>query len=175
MVKLLDKEFAPYITEKEIKERISQMGDKISEAYKDKNPLFVSVLNGAFMFSADLIRTVKIPLEITFIRVASYDALKSSGNVREILGLKENVFGRDILILEDIVDTGTTLENLLESFKDLDPASIKVASLLHKPEAQEKSIHPDFVGFKIPNKFVVGYGLDYKGKGRELNEIYQLM
>jgi hypoxanthine phosphoribosyltransferase len=175
MIKLLDKEFSPYITEKEIQERIYKMGKEISEAYQDKNPLLVSVLNGAFMFSADLIRSLEIPVEITFIRVASYDALKTTGKVREILGLKENVFGRDILILEDIVDTGTTLEHLLESFRDLGPASIKVASLLHKPEAQEKSIQPDFVGFEIPNKFVVGYGLDYEGKGRELNEIYQLI
>jgi hypoxanthine phosphoribosyltransferase len=113
-------------------------------------------------------------VEVTFIRVASYEALKTTGKVREILGLKENVFGRDILILEDIVDTGRTLEHLLEAFKDLGANSIKVATLLHKPDAQEKAEKPDFVGFEIPNKFVVGYGLDYEGMGRELKDIYQL-
>ena len=174
MIKIIDKEFIPYISAEEISIRINEMGAKISEAYKDEKPLLVSVLNGSFIFTADLIRTIDTPIEVTFIRVASYEALKTTGKVREILGLKENVFGRDILILEDIVDTGTTLEHLLEAFKDLGTKSIKVATLLHKPDAQEKAEKPDFVGFEIPNKFVVGYGLDYEGLGRELKEIYQL-
>lgn len=174
MIKILDKEFVPYLSEEEIKNRVKEVGDNISNEYEGKKPLLVSVLNGSFIFTADLIRTIKIPIEVTFIRVASYEALKTTGKVREILGLKENVFGRDILILEDIVDTGTTLEHLLEAFKDLGTNSIKVATLLHKPDAQEKAEKPDFVGFEIPNKFVVGYGLDYEGLGRELKEIYQL-
>jgi hypoxanthine phosphoribosyltransferase len=174
MIKIIDKEFIPYISAEEISSRISELGTEISEAYRDEKPLLVSVLNGSFIFTADLIRKIDTPIEVTFIRVASYEALKTTGKVREILGLKENVFGRDILILEDIVDTGTTLEHLLEAFKDLGTKSIKVATLLHKPDAQEKAEMPNFVGYEIPNKFVVGYGLDYEGMGRELNEIYQL-
>lgn len=174
MINILDKEFIPYIPAEKIDGRIKEMGAEISKVYEDKKPLLVSVLNGSFIFTADLIRTIETPVEVTFIRVASYEALKTTGKVREILGLKENVFDRDILILEDIVDTGTTLEHLLEVFKDLGTKSIKVATLLHKPEAQEKAEKPDFIGFEIPNKFVVGYGLDYEGMGRELKEIYQL-
>jgi hypoxanthine phosphoribosyltransferase len=174
MIRILDKEFEPYISSEEIKKRVNEMGSEISKAYQDKKPLLVSVLNGSFIFTADLIRTIDTPIEVTFIRVASYEALKSTGKVREILGLKENVFGRDILILEDIVDTGTTLEHLSEAFQDLGTKSIKVATLLHKPDAQEKASKPDFVGFEIPNKFVVGFGLDYEGMGRELKEIYQI-
>ncbi|SMG43334.1 hypoxanthine phosphoribosyltransferase [Marivirga sericea] len=174
MVKIIDKEFIPYITAQEISNRIAEMGIEISETYRNEKPLLVSVLNGSFIFTADLIRRIDTPVEVTFIRVASYEALKTTGKVREILGLKENVFGRDILILEDIVDTGTTLEHLLEAFRDLGTKSIKVATLLHKPDAQEKADKPHFIGFEIPNKFVVGYGLDYQGMGRELDEIYQL-
>ncbi|WP_296622739.1 hypoxanthine phosphoribosyltransferase [Marivirga sp.] len=174
MIKILDKEFIPYISDKQIRDRIKEMGSEISKEYADKKPLLISVLNGSFIFTADLIRTIDTPVEVSFIRVASYQALQTTGKVREILGLKENVFGRDILILEDIVDTGTTLEHLLEAFKDLGTKTIKVATLLHKPDAQQKAEKPDFVGFEIPNKFVVGYGLDYEGLGRELKEIYQL-
>jgi hypoxanthine phosphoribosyltransferase len=174
MIKIIDKDFIPYISAEEINERVRELGKEISLAYKDEKPLLVSVLNGAFIFTADLIRTIDTLVEVTFISVASYEALKTTGKVREILGLKENVFGRDILILEDIVDTGRTLEHLLEAFKDLGANSIKVATLLHKPDAQEKAEKPDFVGFEIPNKFVVGYGLDYEGMGRELKDIYQL-
>lgn len=174
MIKIIDKEFIPYISADEIKVRVKELGLEISEAYKNEPPLLVSVLNGAFIFTADLIRTIETPIEVTFIRVASYEALKTTGKVSEILGLKENVFGRDILILEDIVDTGTTLDHIMEAFKGLGAKSIKVATLLHKPTAQKKAKKPDFVGFEIPNKFVVGYGLDYQRKGRELKEIYQL-
>ncbi|RUA31449.1 MAG: hypoxanthine phosphoribosyltransferase [Bacteroidetes bacterium] len=174
MIKIIDKEFTPYISANEISKRINELGTEISKVYEGEKPLLVSVLNGSFIFTADLIRAIDTAVEVTFIRVASYEALKTSGKVREILGLKENVFGRDLLILEDIVDTGTTLEHLMEAFKDLGTKSIKVATLLHKPEAQEKASKPDFVGFEIPNKFVVGYSLDYEGFGRGLKEIYQL-
>jgi len=174
MIKILEKEFVSYIKAEEIDSRIQELGSEISREYEGKNPLLVSVLNGSFIFTADLIRSITTPVEVTFIRVASYEALKTTGKVREVLGLRENVFGRDILILEDIVDTGTTLEHLLEVFEDLGTKSIKVATLLHKPEAQRKAEKPDFVGFEIPNKFVVGYGLDYENLGRELKDIYQL-
>ena len=115
-----------------------------------------------------------IEAEITFIRVSSYEELQSTGNVREVLGLKENIFGREILLIEDIVDTGETLAHLEEVFQDLGPKSVKVVSLLHKPESQKKASEPAYVGFSIPPRFVLGYGLDYDGHGRGLKEIYQL-
>jgi len=174
MITIKDKKFVPYISESAIHEQIVALGKQISEAYEGKNPLLISVLNGAFVFSADLLRAMTIDAEITFIRVSSYAELQSTGNVKELLGLKENIFGREVLIIEDIVDTGETLAYLQEVFEDLGPKSIKVVSLLHKPGAQKKAKAPDYVGFDIPSKFVVGYGLDYDGFGRGLKEIYQL-
>lgn len=174
MITIKDKKFVPYLSESKIRDRIKELGQKISADYQGKNPLLVSVLNGAFIFSSDLLRSLDIDAEITFIRVSSYAELQSTGNVKELLGLKENIFGRDVLIIEDIVDTGETLSYLQEVFEDLGPKSIKVVSLLHKPDAQVKARKPDYVGFDIPPKFVVGYGLDYDGLGRGLKEIYQL-
>lgn len=174
MITVKNKNFTPYISEAQIQERIKALGETISKDYADKNPLLISVLNGAFVFSADLLRELSIDTEITFIRVSSYAELQSTGNVKELLGLKENIFGRDVLIIEDIVDTGETLAYLQEVFENLGPKSIKVIALLHKPEAQKKAETPDYVGFNIPNKFVLGYGLDYDGLGRGLKDIYQL-
>jgi hypoxanthine phosphoribosyltransferase len=174
MITIKDKTFVPYISATQIQQRIEALGQTISADYKGKNPLIISVLNGAFIFSADLLRALSIDAEITFIRISSYAALQSTGNVKELLGLKENIFGREVLIIEDIVDTGETLAYLQEVFKELGPKSLKVVSLLHKPEAQKKANSPDYVGFEIPTKFVVGYGLDYDGLGRGLKEIYQL-
>ncbi|PTB96433.1 hypoxanthine phosphoribosyltransferase [Marivirga lumbricoides] len=174
MIEIFDKSFIPYIKEEDIITRVKELGEQLDTDYADKNPLMISVLNGAFIFSADLIRSMKIPTEITFIRVASYEELQSTGKVKEVLGLKENVFNRDIILMEDIVDTGETLEHLLKMFETLGPKSISVVSLLHKPAAQIKSKKPDYVGFEIPPKFVLGYGLDYNGLGRELRDLYQL-
>lgn len=174
MIEILDKKFVPFLSEEEIQKRIIELADQISTDYQGKKPLLVSVLNGAFIFSADLLRKLKIPVEITFIRLSSYEELQSSGNVKELLGLRENIFNRNILLIEDIVDTGHTLAHLNLIFEGLGAKSIKIASLLHKPQAQVKANLPDYIGFQIPNKFVVGYGLDYNGLGRELSEIYQL-
>lgn len=174
MITIKDKKFVPYLSKKQIGDRIKELGKTISQDYESKRPLLISVLNGSFVFSADLLRSLSIDAEITFIRVSSYAELQSTGNVKELLGLKENIFGRSVLIIEDIVDTGETLSYLQEVFEDLGPKSIKVVSLLHKPEAQKKANVPDYVGFEIPPKFVVGYGLDYDGLGRGLDEIYQL-
>lgn len=174
MIKILDKTFIPYIEEQRIITRVKEIGKQLDADYKDKKPLLISVLNGAFIFSADLIRSMSIQPEITFIRVASYEELQSTGKVKEVLGLKENIFNRDIILVEDIVDTGETLEHLLKMFETLGPKSITVVSLLHKPAAQIKSRKPDYIGFEIPPKFVLGYGLDYNGLGRELRDLYQL-
>ncbi len=174
MIKILDKTFEAYITEAEILGRVAELGQALDRDFKNKNPLIITVLNGAFIFSADLIRCMSIQPEITFIRVASYEELQSTGKVKEVLGLKENIFNRDIIIVEDIVDTGETLNYLMEMFNTLGPKSISVVTLLHKPEAQQKSKKPDYIGFEIPMKFVLGYGLDYNGLGRELRDLYQL-
>ena len=174
MITLKDKSFVPYLSDVQIQNRIKEMGETLRKDYEGKNPLFICVLNGAFVFSADLIRALKMDVEITFIRVSSYDEMQSTGNVKELLGLKENIFRRDIVLIEDIVDSGITLSHLEEVFNDLGPKSVKVVSLLHKPESQTKAKTPDYIGFSIPSKFVVGYGLDYDGLGRGLPEIYQL-
>ena len=174
MIKIKEKQFKPYIPENEIHNKVKEIGKAISKDYAGKNPLLITVLNGAFIFSSDLLRAIDIDVEITFIRLSSYEELQSTGNVKELLGLKENIFGRDILLIEDIVDTGETLSHLEAVFEDLGPKSFKVVSLLHKPESQKKASSPAYVGFTIPPKFVVGYGLDYDGLGRGLKEIYQL-
>ncbi len=174
MLTIKDKIFEPFISKTKIANKIEWLAQKINQDYIGKKPLFISVLNGAFIFSADLIRALPIDVEITFIKVSSYAELQSTGNVTELIGLKENIFDRDIVLIEDIVDTGETLAHLQELFKNLGPKSVKVVALLHKPEAQKKAAAPDYIGFEIPSKFVVGYGLDYDGLGRGLPEIYQL-
>jgi hypoxanthine phosphoribosyltransferase len=174
MIQIQDKSFKPYIPESKILTRINEIAKEIDNDFEYKNPLLITVLNGAFIFAADLIRSITIQPEITFIRVASYEELQSTGKVQEVLGLKENISGREVILVEDIVDTGETLNHLLQMLETLRPKSVKVVALLHKPAAQIKSRKPDYIGFDIPTKFVVGYGLDYNGYGRELRDLYQL-
>lgn len=169
-----DKNFEPYITEEQILSRISEIAGDISEKYAEKNPLFLSVLNGSFMFAADLMKEIPVRSEISFVKFASYQAMASTGKVKELIGLNDEVRGRDIIIIEDIVDTGHTMHHLLEELKKLEPASVAICTLLLKPDALQRSIHLEYVGFSIPNKFVVGYGLDFDGYGRNLRDIYQL-
>jgi len=157
-----------------IEERIIAIAQAIDRDYADKQPIIVGVLNGSFRFVADLVRHLQIHTEITFIRVSSYDGTVSTGNVQEVLGLQENIEGKDVIIVEDIVDTGTTLCQIVELLQKEAPASLKVATLLHKPAALQKEVPLDYVGFEIPNLFVVGYGLDYDGLGRSLNDLYVL-
>ena len=158
----------------QIEERIAAIAQAIDHDYANKQPVIVGVLNGSFRFVADLVRHLNIHTEITFIRVSSYDGTVSTGNVQEVLGLQENLEGKDIIIVEDIVDTGTTLCQIVELLQQEAPASLKVATLLHKPEALQKEVSLDYIGFEIPNLFVVGYGLDYDGLGRSLNDLYVL-
>jgi hypoxanthine phosphoribosyltransferase len=173
-IQIKDKQFSIYLRSEELLKRIQEMGQEISEKYADKNPLFIVVLNGAFMFASDLMKTVQMPAEVTFIRLNSYTKTQSTGNIKELIRLDENVFGRHLIILEDIVDTGQTMQYLVESLSALGPKSIEVACLLHKPEAIRVPIELGYVGFNIPDKFVVGYGLDYDGQGRNLNDLYSL-
>ena len=174
-MKIKDKEFAVFIDRQTIEKRVIELGQQISRDYEAKNPLFIAVLNGSFMFAADLMKHVSIPAEISFIKLNSYTKTHSTGKIKELVGLDENIFGRNLIIIEDIVDTGLTIHHMLEEFRDLGPKSIEVATLLHKPEATVKKLKLEYVGFEIPKKFVVGYGLDYDGQGRNLNDLYSLV
>ena len=174
-IKLHDKEFETYLAEEVIQQRIKELGQKISEDYAGRRPLFVAILNGSFMFASDLFKYLQIEAEICFIKLSSYKGTQSSGNVITTIGLDDDLFGRDVILVEDIVDTGRTLHNFLPRLIHQQPRSLKLATLLHKPEATEFPLSLDYIGFTIPNKFVVGYGLDYDGLGRNLKEIYQLV
>jgi len=170
-----DKEFEPYLSAAEITNKIQQMADAINRDYAGKRPLFIAILNGSFMFAADLFKAVTIDAEICFIKLASYKGTKSSGQVITAIGLDTDLIDRHVVILEDIVDTGKTLSEFLPQLHHHHPASMKIAALLHKPEATVYPIKIDYLGFSIPNKFVLGYGLDYDGLGRNIKEIYQLV
>ncbi len=175
VVKVHDKQFKIYLSEEQIQKRIKEMAEAINKAYAGKRPLFIAILNGSFMFAADLFKHINIEAEICFIKLASYKGMKSTGKVVTSIGLEEDVYGKDIIIVEDIVDTGKTLHRFLPKLMHQQPKTLKIATLLHKAEATEYPVTLDFVGFNIPNKFVVGYGLDYDGIGRNLKEIYQLI
>jgi hypoxanthine phosphoribosyltransferase len=162
------------ISKQEINQQVSVLADKISKDYKGQDPLFIIILNGSFIFAADLLRALTIPAEMSFVKLSSYSGMQSSDSVLTDIGLKENPEGRHIVIVEDIVDTGKTLFSFLPELQKHRPASIKIAALLCKPEALTCDIKADYVCFEIPNKFVVGYGLDYNGMGRNLPDIYEL-
>lgn len=169
-----DKAFRCYISASEIEEKINQIAEKINLDYEGKNPLFIAILNGSFIFAADLFKKITIPVEISFIKLASYKGTSSSGNVLTSLGLEEDISERHIIILEDIIESGKTLHSFLPQLHFQQPASIKITALLTKPNMLEHDITVDYNGFEIDNQFVVGYGLDYDGLGRNLPEIYQL-
>ncbi len=173
-VTLKDKTFVPYITSDKISESVKAMAQKINIELKDEMPLFLVVLNGSFMFAADLLKEVTIPCEISFIKLASYHGTSSTGTVTEMIGLTDEIKGRTVVIVEDIVDTGITLEKLVSILNKRDVKQIKVASFLLKPESYTKTMVVDYVGIEIPNDFVVGYGLDYDGLGRNMKEIFVL-
>lgn len=175
LIKVHDKEFTPYLTCKEIDEQVGRVASEINRDYEGKKPLFISILNGSFIFASDLFKKIEGEAEICFIKLASYKGVKSTGKVITAIGLDAEISGRDIIIVEDIVDTGKTLSQFLPQIEHQNPASLKIASLLHKPAAMVHPIKIDYLGFTIPDKFVVGYGLDYDGLGRNIKEIYQLV
>lgn len=168
-----DKKFYPFLSAKEIKSRVKTLAKAINQDYKDKSPLFIAVLNGSFMFTADLMKRVVIPSEVSFVKLASYRDMESSGRVNQLIGLNENVLGRNVIIVEDIIDSGITITGVLDLFRSLGPESLEVVTLLRKPQCLEAGIDLKYVGFDIPDKFVVGYGLDYNGLGRNLHAIFQ--
>lgn len=170
-----ERNFVPYLTVEQIDKEVKRLGAEINRDYAGKRPLFIAILNGSFMFASDLFKEITIDAEICFIKLASYKGTRSTGHVITSIGLDEPLKNRHVVVLEDIVDTGKTLNEFLPQLKDQHPESLKIASLLHKPEALEYPIHIDYLGFAVPNKFLLGYGLDFDGLARNLKEIYQLV
>lgn len=173
-VKIHDKTFDTYLSSETIQQKVEELAQALNRDYKGKRPLCIAILNGSFMFAADLFKYLSIEAEISFIKLASYRGMKSTGNVITAIGLEDDLFDRDVIILEDIVDTGKTLHEFLPKLHHQQPKSLKIVALLHKSSATRFPLTVDYVGFDIPDKFVVGYGLDYDGLGRNLKEIYQL-
>ncbi len=175
VVKVHDKEFQPYIGANELQLRIQELAAQINKDLAGEKPLFIAILNGSFCFAADLFKHLTIEAEISFIKLVSYKGTKSTGNVVTSIGLDEDLYGRTVVILEDIVDTGKTLNQFLPQLEHQQPKKLLIAALLTKPEALVYPIKIDYLGFSVPNKFLLGYGLDYDGLGRNLPQIYQLI
>jgi hypoxanthine phosphoribosyltransferase len=175
IIHLHNKSFEPYLSEALILEKVKELADKLNHDYADKKPLFIAILNGSFMFASDLFKYLSIEAEICFIKLASYKGTKSTGQVVTAIGLDIDITNRHVVVLEDIIDTGKTLSHFLPQLQNQQPASLKTAILLHKPEATVFEVPIDYCCFSIPNKFVLGYGLDFDGYGRNIKEIYQLI
>jgi hypoxanthine phosphoribosyltransferase len=175
IVKINGKTFQTSIAEAEIKRRVKALAQQISKDMEGKNPLFLGVLNGAFIFAADLLREMTIPCEISFVKLASYQGTISTGKVKEVLGINEDLSGRTVIILEDIVDTGQTMKQMIEALGTRNPASVHICSLFLKPDKLKEELTLDYVAFRIPDDFILGYGLDYDGQGRELKDIYTIV
>ena len=174
-IKIKDKDFAVSIPESKILCEVERLAAQISRDLEGKNPLFLGILNGSFMFAADLFRRITIPAEISFVKFASYDGVSSTGVIKELIGLTEDIAGRTIVIVEDIIDTGCTMKKLLEDLGTRNPESIHVCTLLLKPEKLKVALDVEYVALEIPNDFIVGYGLDYDGYGRNLKDIYTVV
>jgi hypoxanthine phosphoribosyltransferase len=173
-VTLHDKTFELFIAEQAIHDAISALAQQINKDYEGKNPLFLGILNGSFLFAADLFRLIEGNAEISFLKMASYQGTATTGKINELIGINEDITNRHVIIIEDIVDTGITLEKIISDLNTKNPASIAIATLLFKPAAYQKSIPVNYIGMKVANDFLVGYGLDYDGLGRNLKEIYKL-
>jgi len=174
LIQLHDKFFKPFLSEKEIQQAVKRIADTIAADYKDKTPIFVGVLNGSFMFVSDFLKAYDYPCEVSFVKLSSYQGLTSTGIVETLLDVPDNIAGRSVIILEDIIDTGRTLQKLVHLFSNTNVKEFKIASLFYKSEVYNGEYAIDYFGLEIPDRFIVGYGLDYKELGRNLNEVYQL-
>ena len=171
-IQLLDKKFVLSIPSETIQKEVKRVAEKMNRDLEGKNPIFICVLNGAFMFASDLLKSITIACEVSFVKLSSYSGIMSTGTVKEVIGLNEDIQGRTIIVVEDIIDTGLTIQKIIDSLQRFHPAEIKVASFLLKPEALLVNVPQDYIALKIPNEFIVGYGLDYNGFGRNLTDIY---
>lgn len=174
-IKILDKTFKTFIPESEIQKRVAAVAEKINHDMAGKNPLLLAVLNGSFIFAADLIRYLTIPCEISFVKLASYQGATSTGKIKEIIGINENLENRDVIIVEDIVDTGNTMKRMLETLGTRNPRSLHICTLLVKPGKLQVPLNIEYCAMEIPNDFIVGYGLDYDQQGRNLRDIYTVV
>lgn len=175
VINIIDRQFELFIEQEEIEQSIRRVGEQLNIELEGQNPLFIAVLNGAFMFAGELMKRVSVQSEITFVKLASYDGTHSTESIQTVFGLKEDIKGRTVVIIEDIVDSGKTMQNLLGELRNKGPKEIKIATLLFKPSALKCDIKPDYVALEIPNDFIVGYGLDYNGYGRNLKDIYKVV
>ena len=172
-VKIDGLSFVPYLKEEDIKREVKRVAQELKHDLEGKNPLFVCVLNGAFIFAADLLREAELnEAPICFVRYKSYEGISTTGTVKQIVGLNEDIEGKDVVIIEDIVDTGITANLMVNDIKKRNPASVRFVTLLHKPESSRTGFLPDYIAFSIPSKFIIGYGLDLDGKARNLKDIY---
>ena len=174
-IKINDRSFRVSITETEIKNRIKSLAADISADMEGKNPLFLAVLNGAFIFAADLMREMTIPCEISFVKLASYQGTTSTGKIQEVFGINEDLTGRAVIIVEDIVESGQTMKNMIESLGTRNPASVQICTLFIKPDKLKEELTLDYVAFRRPDDFIVGYGLDYDQAGRGLKDVYSII
>jgi hypoxanthine phosphoribosyltransferase len=174
-IKILDKNFREYLTENTLQQRINELADVMNSELAGKEVVFLGILNGAFLFAADLFRRIDFPARISFIKLASYQGTTSQGLIKELIGWNEDIKNKTIVVIEDIVDTGNTLERIVDELNIRKAAEVKIAALLYKPDAYTKNIPLDYIGFEIPDNFVVGYGLDYDGFGRNLPAVYTLV
>jgi hypoxanthine phosphoribosyltransferase len=174
-VTVLDKDFEIFIKSEKIQQAIETLAKRMNEDLKGKDVIFLGILNGSFMFASDLYKLITVPSQISFLKLASYQGTSSSGNVKRLIGINEDLLGKTVVVLEDIVDTGITIENIIKQLRGYEPAEIKLATLLFKPAAMQAKVELDYVGIEIPNDFIIGYGLDYDGFGRNLADIYKII
>ena len=175
IIQVKDKRFKVSIPSETIQKSIAGMAQKMNQDLAGKEVIFLGILNGSFMFASDLYKQIEIPSQISFLKLASYQGTSTSGNVKRLIGINEDLLGKTVVVLEDIVDTGITIENIIKQLKGYEPAEIKIATFLYKPAALKVKINLDYVGLEIPNDFIIGYGLDYDGLGRNLPDIYTLI
>lgn len=174
IIKIHDKYFKPYLSSDKIDKAITKIADEINKDLEGQTPLFLVILNGAFMFASDLLKKIEISCEISFVKLASYQGTSTTEKVRQLIGFDEEIAGRTIIIVEDIVDSGITMESVLGQLDKLGAADVRIATMLFKPKAFRKSYDVHYIGLEIPNDFIVGYGLDYDGQGRNLKDIYKI-